>query len=81
MNFCAITTSYAIDRFLGFISDYETSLLGDYDIGVVLTQVDTFLTDNPDLVGDEMIPIVELFAGDLACFAFLLTKADNHKVH
>lgn len=61
---------YAIDRFLGFISDYETSPLGDYDIGVVLSQVDTLLTDDPDLVGDEMIPIVELFAGDLVCLDY-----------
>ena len=65
---------YAIDRFLGFISDYETSPLGNYDIGVVLSQVDTYLTDNPDLVGDEMIPIAELFAGDLVCLDYRENK-------
>ena len=67
---------YAIDRFLGFINDYKTSPLGDYDIPVVLTQVDTYLTDNPDLVGDEMIPIAELFAGDLVCLDYRENKEE-----
>ena len=67
---------YAIDRFLGFLNDYATSPLGDYDIAVVLTQVDTRLTDNPDLVGDEMIPIVELFAGDLVCLDYRQNKEE-----
>lgn len=67
---------YAIDRFLGFVSDYRTSPLGVYDIAVVLTQVDTRLTDNPKLVGDEMIPIVELFAGDLVCLDYRKSKEE-----
>ena len=67
---------YAIDRFLGFLNDYATSPLGEYDIAVVLTQVDTYLTDNPDLVGDEMIPIVELFAGDLVCLDYRQNKEE-----
>lgn len=65
-----------IDRFLGFINDYATSLLGDYDIAVVLTQIDTRLTDNPELVGDEMIPIAFLFAGDYVCLDYRQNKEE-----
>ena len=65
---------YAIDRFLGFVSDYETSPLGDYDIAVVLSQIDTCLTDDPDLEGDEMIPIALLFAGDYVCLDYRQNK-------
>lgn len=67
--------SYAIDRFLGFINEYKTSPFGDYDIAVVLSQIDTRLTDNPDLIGDELIPIASLFAGDYICLDF----KDNNK--
>lgn len=59
-----------ITRFLGFVTDYKTSDLGWYDILVVLSQIDTRLTDNPDLVGDELIPIAELFAGDYVCLDY-----------
>lgn len=61
---------YAIDRFLGFVNEYKTSPLGNYDIAVVLSQIDTRLTDNPDLNGDELIPIASLFAGDYVCLDF-----------
>lgn len=67
---------YAIDRFLGFVNEYKTSELGDYDIAVVLSQIDTRLTDNMDLMGDELIPIASLFAGDYVCLDFRKFKAD-----
>lgn len=62
--------SYAIDRFLGFINEYKTSPFVDYDIAVVLSQIDTRLTDNSDLIEDELIPIASLFAGDYICLDF-----------
>lgn len=62
--------SYAVERFLGFINDYKDSPLGDYDIAVVLSQIDTRLTDNPDKTGDELIPIAMMFAGDYVCLDF-----------
>lgn len=65
---------YAIDRFLGFINEYKTSSLGNYDIAVVLSQIDTRLTDNPDLIGDELIPIANLFAGDYVCLDYRISK-------
>lgn len=62
--------TYAIDRFLGFVNKYKTPLLGNYDIAVVLSQIDTRLTDNPDLIGDELIPVASLFKGDYVCLDF-----------
>ena len=56
-----------IDRMLCLLPEPEDDVNGCYDITVVLTQVDTRLTDNEDLVGAEVIPIAELFAGDLLC--------------
>ena len=65
---------YAIDRFLGFVNEYKTSSYGNYDIAVVLSQIDTRLTDNPDLIGDELIPIASLFAGDYVCLDYRKNK-------
>lgn len=62
--------SYAIERFLGFVNDYKYSSLGDYDVAVVMSQIDTRLTNNPDLVGDEVIPIAVMFAGDYVCLDY-----------
>lgn len=70
---------YAIDRFLGFVNEYKTSPIGNYDIAVVLSQIDTRLTDNPDLIGDELIPIASLFAGDYVCLDFKENK-DNPSI-
>lgn len=70
---------YAIDRFLGFVNEYKTSPLGNYDIAVVLSQIDTRLTDNPNLIGDELIPIASLFAGDYVCLDFRQNR-DNPSV-
>lgn len=36
------------------MNNYKTSSIGIYDIAVVLSQIDTLLTDNPDLEGDEL---------------------------
>lgn len=69
-EFVANNHAYAIGRFLGFVGEYQTSPLGNYDIAVVLTEIDTRLSDNPDLTGDEMIPIAELFAGDYVCLDY-----------
>lgn len=73
-NFSDSNNSYVIDRFLGFVNEYETSPLGDYDISVVLSQIDCYLTDNPDLIGDELIPIAALFAGNFVCLDFTEDK-------
>ncbi|WP_341279620.1 SMI1/KNR4 family protein [Paenibacillus sp. FSL H8-0537] len=50
---------YAIDRFLGM-----------YDIDVTLTQLEDRLTENEELIGADILPIVVLFAGDFVCLDF-----------
>ena len=65
---------YAIDRFLCICPDYETNKLGMYDIGVTWTQIEDRLSDNPDLIGVDMLPIAVLFAGDFLCLDFKNTK-------
>lgn len=61
---------YSVERFLSLLEDYKENELGDYDIGVVLTQIELRLTDNLDLIGVEKLPIAVLFAGDLICLDF-----------
>lgn len=75
-TFTANNKKYVIERFLGFISDYKDSPLGDYDIAVVLAPIETYLTDNPDLVGVELIPIAELSTGDYVCLNFKDNKEE-----
>ncbi|WP_027630047.1 SMI1/KNR4 family protein [Ruminiclostridium cellobioparum] len=67
---------YAIDRFLCILEDPEEHELGMYDIDVVLTQIEDRLSDNPDLVGIELLPIATLFAGDFVCLDYKSSK-DN----
>lgn len=61
---------YVIERFLSISDVPRNSELGDYDISVVLTQLDERLTNNPELIGDELIPFAVLFAGDFVCLDF-----------
>ena len=65
---CMITT------FLCVLEDTEYSTNGCYDIDVVLTQIEDRLTDNEDLVGCELLPIAELFAGDYLCLDYRADK-------
>ena len=61
---------YAVDRFLCILSEYATHPLGIYDIGVVITQIEERLTNNPDQVGVVLVPIAVLFAGDFICLDY-----------
>lgn len=61
---------YVIERFLSISDNPKSSKLGDYDISVVLTQLDERLTSNSELIGDELIPFAALFAGDFVCLDF-----------
>lgn len=63
-------STYVIDRFLGFVSDYTVSPLGEYDIMVVMSPIDTCLTSSPDSSGAELIPVVSLSTGDYVCLNF-----------
>ncbi len=70
---------YFIDRFLCILSEYRTHKLGMYDVGVVITQIEDRLSDNPNLIGAELLPIVALFAGDFVCLDYRNSKT-NPKV-
>jgi hypothetical protein len=43
---------------------------GWHDISVVITQIGSRLTDDPNLIGSDVIPFADLFAGDLVCLDF-----------
>lgn len=68
---------YVVDRFLCILDSPEGHEFGVYDIDVILTQIEDRLTDNEDLVGVELLPIIQLFAGDYICLDF---KNDKGKV-
>lgn len=57
-----------IVRFLCVMEDYDDYAC--YDINVILTQLEGRIISNPDLIGYEIIPIAELFAGDLLCLDY-----------
>lgn len=62
---------YVVERFLCLLDSYKSDeKYGIYDIRVVLTQLDARITDDPDLVGANIIPIASLFAGDFVCLDF-----------
>ncbi|MCM1179627.1 MAG: SMI1/KNR4 family protein [Clostridium sp.] len=62
--------SYAITRFLCILQNVQESPHGIYDIGAVESQIGERLTDNEDLIGIEVLPIAELFAGDYVCLDY-----------
>jgi len=61
---------YVVEMFLNIVNHPDESQYGDYDIAVVLTQIEDRLTDNLDLLGNELIPIAALFAGDFVCLDY-----------
>ncbi len=61
---------YAITRFLCILENIEESENGWYDISVVESQIGERLTANEDLIGIEVLPIAEVFAGDYVCLDF-----------
>lgn len=62
---------YLVERFLCLIEEPQSDdVNGWYDIEVILSQIDTRLTDDEDLVGANVIPFASLFAGDFVCLDF-----------
>ena len=62
--------NYAITRFLCVLKNANESHNGRYDISVVESLIGERLTDNEDLIGIEVLPIAELFAGDYVCLDY-----------
>lgn len=69
-TFWANHKEYEIERFLGFVNDYQNSPVGEYDIAVVMAPIETYMTDNPDLIGADLIPIAKLTTEDYVCLNF-----------
>lgn len=65
---------YAVTRFLCILLNIQEREDGWYDIGVVESQIGERLTDNEELIGIEVLPIAELFAGDYLCLDFRENK-------
>lgn len=59
-----------ITRFLCILSNPNDNEYGWYDIDVIESQIGERLTANEDLMGVEVLPIAELFAGDYVCLDF-----------
>ena len=74
LSFVCNNHSYAITRFLCAMENYKDSQLGWYDINVVISQIEERLTNNLDLIGVEVLPIAELFAGDYVCLDYRTNK-------
>lgn len=62
--------SYAVIRFLCILENVKNNPNGWYDVEVVESQIGERLTDNMNLVGIEVLPIVELFGGDYVCLDY-----------
>lgn len=60
-----------IERFLPLLDrPKDDPVHSPYDITAVLSQLDTRLVDDPDLVGMNVIPFAALFAGDFVCLDY-----------
>ncbi len=62
--------NHVIIRFLCILDDANIGPDGWFDISVVDAQIGERLTDNEDVIGIDVLPIAELFAGDYLCLDF-----------
>ncbi len=61
----------SIQSFLFHSDDYEEyEHLEDYDIGVVISQIDSRICEGNNSVGFKIIPFLALDGGDFICFDF-----------
>lgn len=66
--------NYIVTRFLCILTNVQETQYGWYDISVVESQIGDRLTYNEDLIGIEILPIVQLCAGDYVCLDFRQSK-------
>jgi hypothetical protein len=60
-----------IERFLPLLErPADAGDDGWYDITVVHTQIEERVVRNPEVLGSDLVPIAELFAGDFVCLDF-----------
>lgn len=66
-----------IMRFLCLLDAPEDHRLGDFDINVIESRIFDLLTDNPHLVGMDLLPIASITGfGDLLCLDFRKDRAN-----
>lgn len=68
-----------IERF-HFLGDYTQGPLDDYCIEVVLTQLGQRIAYRGEDVGARLVPIAELFAGDVVCLCYEGAKDEPYVV-
>jgi len=60
-----------VEKFLCLLENpSDEPVEGQYDIGVVITQIEDRLTDDEDLIGANIIPFAAIFGGDFLCMDF-----------
>ncbi|MBS1794070.1 MAG: SMI1/KNR4 family protein [Acidobacteria bacterium] len=62
-----------LERFLCLDADYEESKFGDYDIGVVWSDI-------LDRLNDYLVPFAAVFAGDFLCFDYEDEESETVRV-
>ncbi len=62
-----------LERFLCLVADYETGKFGDYDIGVVWSDI-------VDRLNDYLVPFAAVFAGDFLCFDYDVEDSEPVKI-
>ena len=68
--------SRLVERFLCLLDDPRNDLInGQYEISVVIAQIEDRLTDDEDQVGATLIPFAVLFGGDFLCIDFRLNRS------
>lgn len=66
-----------IERFLCLLENPSNEAIqGQYDIGVVITQIEDRLTDDEDMIGANIIPFASVFGGDFLCMDFRGSSED-----
>lgn len=69
-----------VEKFLCLLEDPTSEpIQGQYDISVVIAQIEDRLTDDEDQIGSKIIPFAVVFGGDFLCMDFRNSK-DNPSV-
>ncbi|MGN0171803.1 MAG: SMI1/KNR4 family protein [Acutalibacteraceae bacterium] len=69
---------YLVERFLCLLDDelLDKLEIGCYDILVIVSQIFDCLTDDDEAYGVQLMPIADLFAGDLVCLDYRTDKQE-----
>lgn len=68
--FIANGREYMIERFLNILDDIHSHFDGMYAIEVVISQIEDRLISDDDMLGTDIVPIANVFAGDMVCLDY-----------